>query len=118
METLTNDMTRLRAEIATLRAARMSMMKDIQNAVIRNRSALEAMTAEFRTQHARVAKRGKSERLAFLSGVSRQVSGIRKETDRLRNAFRADIMGGHKAWFAAAGGPEVPQREGRKKKAA
>ncbi|MBI4473655.1 MAG: hypothetical protein HY646_13390 [Acidobacteria bacterium] len=119
MDRLTNDMTRLRAEIGNLRAARVSLMKDVQNSAIRNRDAVEEMTKDFRRQHARMAKRSKSERLAFLSGVSRQVSAIRKDTAGLRDAFRADILGGHKAWIGtAAETSEAPQREGRKKRVA
>ncbi len=119
MNQLTNDMARLRAEIGTLRAARTSLMKDIRNAAIRNRKEVTDMKEEFRTQHAGMAKRSKSERNVFLSGVIRQVSGIRKDTARLRGAFHADIMGAHRAWLgAAAEAAEAPQREGRKKKAA
>ena len=119
MDRLTNDMTRLRTEIENLRAARVSLMKDVQNSAVRNRNAVKEMKKEFRTQHARMAKRSKSERLAFLSGVSRQVSAIRKDMARLRDAFRADILGGHRAWIGSeAEAAEAPQREGRKKKAA
>lgn len=119
MNRLTNDMTRLRMEIGSMQAVRASLMKDVQNSAIRNRNDVNGMRKDFRAQHARTAKQAKSERLAFLSGVSRQVSAIRKDTARLRNAFRADIMGCHKAWLgAAAETADTPHREGRKKKAA
>lgn len=119
MDRLTNDMMRLRVEIGNLHAARVSLMNDVRNSVAQNRDAVEGMRTDFRKEHARMAKHTQSQRLAFLSGVSGQVSAIRKDTARLRDAFRADIQGGHRAWIGvAAEAAEAPHREGRKKKAA
>lgn len=119
MDRLTNDMMRLRAEIGNLHSARASLMKDVRNSVVQNRDAVDGMRTDFRREHARMAKQTKSQRFAFLSDVNRQVSAIRKDTARLRDAFRADILGGHRAWIGVAmEAAEAPHREGRKKKAA
>ena len=125
MDQLTNDMTRLRMEISNLHACRLSLMKDVHNSVVRNRNAVNDMKTDFQKQHARMAKRTKSERLAFLSGLQRQVSAIRNDTARLRDAFRADILGGHRAWIGSVSEAvevhhteEAQHREHRKKKVA
>lgn len=101
MDRLTDDLARLRTEIGNLRAIRVSLKKDVRNSVLRNRNSVSAMRKEFRTQHATMAEQSKSERLAFLSRMSKQVSGIRKDTARLRDVFRADILGGRRAWIRA-----------------
>ena len=111
MDRLTNDMTRLRMEIGNLHEARVSLLKDVRNAVARNRNAVNDMRTSFQKEHARMARRSKSERTAFLSRVSRQVSGIRKDTGQLRDAFRADILGGHRAWVATEAAAREPREE-------
>ena len=84
MGNLTNDMTRLRGEIETLRNA--------QSVWIQNLAAkVSAMRAAFVVAHRAMAKKTKMDLNAYLSGIKKRVSGMRKEN-------RADLAGARFAW--------------------
>jgi len=85
MGILTGDMTRLCDEISALRGAREAFIKDLA------RGAKE-MQAGFRNARREMARKTKAERLAFVSGLKKKVSGMRKE-------FAADIAGARQAWL-------------------
>jgi len=85
MGNLTSDMTRLCGEISALHGAREAFLKDLQGAV-------SGMQAGFRNAHAEMARKTKTERVAFISSLKKTVSGMRTE-------FMADIAGAHRAWF-------------------
>jgi hypothetical protein len=82
---LTNDMNRLRGEIRGLRAARKALTKDRRGVVV-------AMQAGFRNAHAEMARRTKADLSAFVSGLRRTVSALRREV-------ADDILGARRAWF-------------------
>ncbi len=85
MGNLPSDMTRLCGEISALHGAREAFLKDLQDAV-------SGMQAEFRDAHGAMARKTKTERVAFVSRLKKTVSGMRTE-------FVADIAGAHQAWF-------------------
>jgi len=90
---LTDDMTRLSSEIGTLHRDRQTFLHNLQ-------AGVSAMREEFCTAHAKMAKRTRGERRAFVSAIRRFVAD-------LLTGFADDIQGAHRAWagtsFASAG---------------
>ena len=121
MGVLTDDMTRLRGEIAqlhgsleafvaTLAPAWAAMKADFQKAHRQMAKKTAAERAEFVKAHRQMAKKTAAERAEFVSDLVEKVAG-------LRNEFAADIAGAHRAWFGsrrptthAGGGRAVGRR--------
>jgi hypothetical protein len=85
MGRLADDTTRLCDEIRSLHGGREASLRSLKDGVARLR-------ASFHNEHAQMARKTKADRLAF-------VSGMRKEVSRLRNEFSTELAGAHKAWF-------------------
>jgi hypothetical protein len=85
MARIANDLTRLREEIRTLHGGRETLLRSLKDAVA-------GLRASFRNEHAQMARKTKADRLAF-------VSGMRKEVSRSRNEFSTELADAHKAWF-------------------
>ena len=98
MGVLTDDMTRLRGEIAafvaTLAPAWAAMKADFQKAHRQMAKKTAAERAEFVKAHRQMAKTTAAERAEFVSDLVEKVAG-------LRNEFAADIAGAHRAWFGS-----------------
>ncbi|HLE16903.1 MAG TPA: hypothetical protein VI728_01315, partial [Syntrophales bacterium] len=76
MGNLTDDMTRLRGEIDTLRNARGALMHDMAQGAKDLTSVVSAMRADSAGAHAAMAKMAKEERRAFVSGLFSTVSSL------------------------------------------
>ena len=126
MGPLTEDMTRLCAEIVALRGARQTFVKDLTHQVAALKAnfrrtrhdqarkaradrhafvkhlthSVAAMQATFRHDHAHMARKTKAERLASLKHLKVTVAGLRR-------AFALDLRGAHRAWF----GPSPAERQ-------
>lgn len=85
MGRLADDTTRLCDEIRALRGGREASLRSLKGAVA-------GWRARFRNEHAQMARKTKADRLAFVSGMRKEVSG-------LRNEFSTELAGAHKAWF-------------------
>ena len=81
---LTDDMTRLRAEIQAMRKMRGSLITELKQAVAE-------LCAGFRSARAAMAKRTRNERVAFLATLRRSVGAQRREN-------RDDLAGARSAW--------------------
>ena len=105
MGVLTNDMTRLRGEIAQLHGSLEAFVGALK-------PAWRAMKADFRKAHHQMAKKTAAERAEFVSGLVEKVAGLRTE-------FAADIAGAHQAWCggtrATAGGGRAAGRRSKAK---
>jgi len=88
---ITNDMTRLRGEIDTLRGARGALMQELARGARDLANTVLVMRAGFDTDHTAMAKKTRKDRGSCVSGIKKQVSKMRKE-----NA--ADLNGARKAW--------------------
>ncbi len=91
MGNMTDDMTRLRGEVDGLRAARAAMMHDLAQGAKNLAVEVSAMRADFAGSHAAMAKKARKGREAF-------VSGVRKRVTRMRKEFSSDLAGAHRAW--------------------
>jgi len=105
MGVLTDDMTRLHGEIVELHDSLEAFVEDVKNGVA-------TMQADFRKAHRQMAKKTAAERAAFVSDLTKQVAGMRKE-------FATDIAGAHRAWCGrtrATAGSGTQRAAGRKSK--
>ena len=102
MGVLTDDMTRLKGEIAQLHGSLEAFVGTLKPAWL-------AMKGDFRKAHRQMAKKTAAERAAFVSDLVEKVAGLRTE-------FAADIAGAHQAW---CGGTRATagRAAGRKSKA-
>ncbi len=91
MGRLLEDMTRLSGEIRALRESRRAFRKELADGDGDRRMDVFEMCADFAGTQARVAQRGKEERLAFLKNLKRIVGGHQWE-------MRADIAAARRAW--------------------
>ena len=96
MGVLTDDMTRLKGEIAQLHDSLEAFVGTLKPAWL-------AMKGDFNKAHRQMAKKTAAERATFVSGLVEKVAG-------LRNEFAADIAGAHQAW---CGGTRATARGGR-----
>jgi hypothetical protein len=106
MGVLTNDMTRLKGEIAQLHGSLEEFVGDLETGVA-------AMKADFHKAHRQMAKKTAAERAEFVSDLVEKVAGLRSE-------FAADIAGAHQAWCggtrrATAGGGRAAGRRSKAK---
>ena len=85
---MTDDITRLRGEIITMRKVRDALMdRLVRDVKERNRSVFQ-FRAHNRSAHAEMAKRTKTERLAFLRNWQREL--------------QRDLAGARRAWAGAS----------------
>jgi hypothetical protein len=96
MGRLTEDATRLCAEIAGLHDARLGFVQGLRDTV-------SEMLANFRNAHSEMAKRAGAERDAFVGNLKGLVAGLRQD-------FAADLAGARSAW-AAVTRPGRPARQ-------
>jgi len=95
MGNLTNDMTRLRQEVDSLRSDRGSLMQELARGAKELASTVSAMQADFSAAHAAMAESTGRARAEYLADIKRQVSNMINE-----NA--ADRAGAARVWFGRA----------------
>jgi signal transduction histidine kinase len=91
---LTNDMTRLRGEIAASRDSRAETRERMQAAISRMLSGFGEARSEMATQT-------KAELGEFVARVKETVTELRQTVAQLREGFQADLAGAHQAWQGA-----------------
>ena len=91
MGVLTEQVSRLCAEIRSLRGARQSLINGLVRCRKDRRNSLAEMRARFATAHAEMVRHTTTDRLAFLSGVRQTVASQRRD-------LRADLAGARCAW--------------------
>ena len=94
MGVMTDSMKRLRSEVEVLRMARGELVEDLAQGTKQRRDAVAMMQAGFRKAHGDMARNGRAERRAYITGQKRAIAHLRK-------AFASDLAGGHRAWFCA-----------------
>ena len=88
---LTDDVTRLCGEILALRKMRGTMMSDLSRGATGRKQAVAELCAHMGSARAAMAKRGRNERVAFLSSLKRSVGAHRRDV-------RNDLAGARRAW--------------------
>lgn len=88
---LTEDMTRLCAEILALRKMRGSLMSEMQHDSKGRKQAVATFCAHLGSARAATARRSKHERVAFMNHLRRSVGAQRRE-------MRDDLAGARSAW--------------------
>jgi hypothetical protein len=125
MGVITNDMRRLRTEVDALRAARGALMEDLALGTQERRNAVSMMQARFRKTHRDAARKARNARVAFVTGLAADVTGMiadfhksraemakRDGAERLafvldqkrsvadmRQNVAVDLAGAHRFWF-------------------
>ena len=85
MGKLTDDMTRLRGEIETLRGAREALLQEMARDARGLTTAVSAMQAYFAAAHTAMAKKTSGEREAFVAAMIDEVNSLLGEFSRDRN---------------------------------
>lgn len=91
MGNLTDDLTRLRAEITTLRDNRSALRTALTRNILQLKGNVEDLRSGFRQAHAEMANAGHKTRVQFVTNLSQQVAG-------LLGAVAADLKGAREAW--------------------
>jgi hypothetical protein len=91
MGRLLEDMTRLSGEIQALRGSREAFRKELADGNKDRRMGVFELAVDFAGTRARMAKRTKEERLAFLNSLKRNVGAQQWE-------MKADIAGARRVW--------------------
>jgi len=104
MGRLTDDMTRLVAEIQAGRNERGHMMRELRDATATMQREVTQMMGDFHAAHTAMAKAQQEHLRGFAAGLHRAVVTMRTE-------FANDLAGAHSAFFGAAG---TPSRHGRR----
>ena len=92
---LTNDMTRLRGEIAASRDSRAETRERMQAAISR-------MVSGFGEARSEMARQTKAELGEFVARVKEAVTELRQTVAQLREGFQDDLAGAHQAWHGAS----------------
>jgi len=87
MGRLTDDMTRLSDEIATLDRTRETCLEGIKDTVATLRAGASEMQADFRKEHAAMADRAKSDLSGFVSGLKETVGDLQTRFGHERTAM-------------------------------
>jgi hypothetical protein len=95
MGQLTEDMTRLAAEINSGRSDRARLMREVKQATTEMKRAVAQMNARFHAAHAHMAREQQQRLRGFVSGLHNTVAG-------LRGAFASDLAGARAAFFGTA----------------
>jgi hypothetical protein len=85
------DMTRLSGEIQALRGSRRAFRRELSDGNRERQMDVFEMCADFAGTQARMAKRTKGERLAFLKNLKRTIGGQQRE-------MRADVAAARRVW--------------------
>lgn len=88
---LTDDMTRLCGEIATLRGMRASAMNELQQDTKERKKTVDELCSQMHDDRTAMARQTKKERMSFMKGVRRSVNAQRRE-------MSIDLAGARKAW--------------------
>jgi hypothetical protein len=117
MGVLTDDMTRLKGEIAELHGTLEAFVNDVQDREAQRKKQAKKDTAERvgnDAQRVRQAEEDLAGRVEFVSDLVGKVAVLRKE-------FATDIAGAHQAWFGgtrrATAGSGTQRAAGRKSRA-
>lgn len=97
MGRLTDDITRLVAEIHAGHGERGRLLRDLRQSTAEMKGAVAAMQAGFRGAHGDMATRQQRMLRGFVAGLRGTVAG-------LRNGFANDLAGAHNAWVGAGAG--------------
>lgn len=95
MGRLTDDMTRLVAQIQAGHADRGRVIRDVRHATVEMRRAVAGMQAGFRAGHADMVRRQRRMLHGFISGLRDTVAGLRK-------GCADDLAGARGIWVNAA----------------
>jgi hypothetical protein len=93
MGRLTEDATRLCAEIAALRDARLGFVQGLRDTV-------STTQADLRSARAKMGKRARTERGVFTSSLVGFAGHLAGLVAGLRQEFASDLAGAHSAWTA------------------
>ena len=99
MGNLTDDMTRLRGEINTLRSNRGILMFDLAQNVKSIKSSVASLLSDFSSSHADMAATSKKQRIAFVTDVKEKVAGMKDDMQK-------DLAGARRAWYRATPAPK------------
>jgi hypothetical protein len=94
MGRLTDDTTRLVAEIHAARGERGQLLRDLRQSMAEMKRAVAALQAGFHAAHADRAARQQRTLRGFVLGLRGTVADLRK-------AFANDLEGAHSAWVGA-----------------
>ena len=94
MGRMTDDMTRLNAEINIGRMERNRMRRELAHSTAEMKRAVAQMTARFQSTHAHMAREQRERLHAFVSGLHNSVMSM-------RTAFVSDLVGARAAFFGA-----------------
>jgi hypothetical protein len=94
MGNLTSDMTRLCADIVSLRGARGTLMKELACEAKDLEKSVSSLCAGFTRARKDMARKTSAERAAFMSGLHTAVSQMKKEV-------LDDLAGARRAWQGA-----------------
>lgn len=95
MGTLTDDLTRLRAEINALRENRSALQNALTQNILQLKGDVAELRSGFRQAHADMAANGRNSRVSFVTDLSHQVAG-------LLGAVADDLKGAREAWIGSA----------------
>lgn len=85
MGNLTDDMTRLRGEVETMRGARGALMKDLARGASDLTKVVGAMRADFASAHTAMAKKTRQGRVAFVAAMISEVNTLLSDFSRVRD---------------------------------
>lgn len=108
MGSLTADMTRLCGEINDLRQVRGEEMRDRRQEMRDRKMAVSEMRADFAFAGAAMARKTKADLATFVSDLKAAVDELKCAVGELREQFRTDVAGAHRAWLAPALAFEMP----------
>ncbi|MFA6034415.1 MAG: hypothetical protein WC889_16060 [Myxococcota bacterium] len=91
MSNLTAEMTRLRGEVDEWRSSREALMKSLADGARELARSVGEMQDHFAGARASMAKKGKKERMAF-------VTELRKGVNRLKRETAVDLAGARRVW--------------------
>ena len=92
---LTDDMTRLCAEIVAMRKCRGELLDALERGSKDRRQCVSSLCEQFAGARAGMARRTKKDRQAFLHHLRRTVNSVRSE-------MRSDLAGVRRAWSGRA----------------
>ena len=98
MGRLTEDMTRLAAEINTERSERGRLVREVRHSTSEMKRAVAHMMGRFHSTHAQMAREQRQSLRGFVSSLHNTVMG-------LRTAFASDLAGARAAFFGAGPAP-------------
>ena len=95
MDVLSETMSRLCADITSLRRARQELNETLKQGNLMRRAAVEHLCHDFAATLAQTGKKRGKERRSFVGSLQRSVH-------RQRQALRDDLSGARRAWMGTA----------------